>query len=120
RLPDDVRHSAPAQVVRSDAIRLLGREREADELLDGAIARTPTFAGGFLKRGQLALARYQQAGMAPESASLLSDALADLDRSVQLDPSLWPAYQLRAEARLMSGEIDRAIEDVDRAVALNA
>src|SRR5690606_9165890 len=109
----------PAQVVRSDAVRLLGREREADELLDGAIARTPTFAGGFLKRGQRALARYREAGGGAASESLLSDALADLDRSVQLDPSLWPAFQLRAEARLLAGNIEEALRDVDRAVTLN-
>jgi tetratricopeptide (TPR) repeat protein len=118
-LPADVRVSAPAQVVRSDAIRLLGRQREADEMLDAAIARTPTFAGGFLKRGQLAMTRYREAGGGAGASSLLSDAMADLDRSVELDPSLWPAFQLRAEARLMAGEIDHAIRDVDRAVALN-
>jgi tetratricopeptide (TPR) repeat protein len=117
RLPADLRDAAPAQVVRSDAIRLLGREQEADERLNDAIARTPTFAGGFLKRGQIALNRYRQDNGA--GAALIEDALADLNKSLELDPSLWPAYQIRAEARLLAGNLDGAVRDADRAIAIN-
>src|SRR5690606_13858879 len=38
-LPAELRESAPAWVIRSDALRLLDRQREADEMLDDAIAR---------------------------------------------------------------------------------
>src|SRR5690606_6183100 len=109
-LPPDQREAAPARVVRSDAVRLLGRQREADEMLDDAIARAPNFAGGFLKRGQIALHRYNQGG--EDAGTLLEDALADLTRAIELDPGLWPAYQIRAEARLRAGNVDDAVRDV--------
>ncbi|MFG0283263.1 MAG: tetratricopeptide repeat protein, partial [Phycisphaerales bacterium JB039] len=121
-LPDRLRASPGAEILRSEAMRAMGRTADADRMLDDAIARAPDYPAGFYKRAELALAAVRQDDGAMSGATrtaMLNDAIADLTRSIELSPAFWPALQLRADAHLMAGRLDDAVRDVDRAVAVN-
>lgn len=123
-LPERLGEDPAAAVLRADALRAMGRVQEADRALNEAIAMDPDFPRGFLKRAQVALEKHRAAGeggAVSETASraLLEDAIADLNKALELDPALWPALQLRAEAHLRAGRTDDAVADVERAISIN-
>lgn len=123
-LPERLQEDPAAAVLRADALRATGRAQEADRALNEAIAMDPDFPRGFLKRAQVSLEKHRAAGedgSLSETAGrgMLEDAIADLNKALELDPALWPALQLRAEAHLRAGRIDDAVADVERAISIN-
>lgn len=50
----------------------------------------------------------------------LDGAMADLDRSLKIDPNHAPALQARGSARRRKGDLDGALADYDRAIELDA
>src|SRR6185369_4087902 len=111
RAPDDTADRKAMQVRAN-----LGSAKLADDDVDGAladlraaVAGRPLFYNGWLALGRGLL---QQASPAA--------AISALDRAVALLPSRSDAYVLRGRARQELGRHDEAVEDLTRAIELEA
>lgn len=78
-------------------------------MLDQAVRAFNNDPAVFLKRAQLLV--NEETG--------LRDAMADLDKAIQLDPGMWQAYRLRAMLRVQQNKIDDALADLGVAIKLN-
>ncbi|MFG0244134.1 MAG: tetratricopeptide repeat protein [Phycisphaerales bacterium JB054] len=86
-----------------------GDDRQARALLDTAVSRWPGDFRVWVLRAE-AEARVE---------SLIPDALADLNRAIELDPTLAEAHRRRAELLAKLGREDEAIKAWQDAVRLN-
>lgn len=75
-------------------------------------------ASGLIKRPDLATS-YNNRGGAYLNKGQTSQAIADLDLAIQLDPSFDGAYFNRGSAYAALGQHDRAIADFDQSLRLN-
>lgn len=82
--------------------------RAQKDTLDRAVARFPTDAMVFLKRGQSLMGD-------PKSAR---DAISDFNKALQLNPNLWQAHRMRGAANITLNQVDEAIKDLRAAVKL--
>jgi len=82
--------------------------RGQKDILDLAVARFPTDAMVFLKRGQSLMGDSKSA----------RDAISDFNRAIQLNPNLWQAHRMRGAANITINEVDEAIKDLRSAVKL--
>ncbi len=93
---------------RAEARSGLGRDEEALEDLDSAIAIKPDWIKALSQRGYtlLGLKEYDR-------------AIADYSRAIAIDPKYAAAYYNRGIAYLNKGDNDRAIEDYTQALEIN-
>ena len=101
--------SAPdrAQDEAALAVKLLGigTYDQAMRHFDRAIQIWPDDADAYLNRG-----------IAEHGASHRAEALADLDRALDLDPSLTRAYNARGQIYLENGDVQRTIRDCSKSI----
>ncbi len=96
-------------LLRSEVLLGRGQASQARELLERAVSRWPDEAMIYLKRAQaLAL-----------EPTLLRDALADLDRALQLRPDFWQALRVRAQVLMQMDRTDDALRDLRSAIRVN-
>jgi tetratricopeptide (TPR) repeat protein len=102
--------NSPLRQWRARLKGAIGEYKEALE--DLAIARTldPHDAETY---GWMAYIRCRSGEVASEDPSGMTAALADIDRSLQLDGESIVAHLARAEISLLSSRYDKAIEDCD-------
>lgn len=88
-----------------------GREdnARAQELLDNAVSAFPNDPLVYIKRAELMVG----------DASLRDDMLSDLNRALELDPSNWRAYRVRAAGYFALGQREEALNDLKETVRLN-
>lgn len=96
-------------MLRADAAQEAGDMRRCRELLDKAVALAPDDPLVYVRRAQ---ARSME-------SSLETQALADLDRALQLRPSFWQAMQVRSTIYAKQGRMDEALSELASAVAVN-
>ena len=72
--------------------------------------------------GGVRVDRYQNlpAAARPAQAALLTDAITDLDRAIEIHPTYRNAFLIRGNAKLLQENYDAAIADYDAALALDA
>lgn len=99
------------QVVLLRSEVLLGRDQasQARQLLERAVSRWPDEPMIYLKRAQ---------ALALEPA-LRRDALADLDRALQLRPDFWQAMRVRAQLLMQLDRVDDALRDLRESIRVN-
>jgi len=85
---------------------------------DAIMACTNLIEGGKLDMRQQAIA-YTKRGVAFRIRGGLQRALADLNRAIELDPSLAPIYANRGLVYMYMGEPDPALADFNRALELD-
>lgn len=93
------------KLLRADIAAGTGDPATAGSLLNEAITEAPDSTIALLKRAQFR-----------QSQDEIDDALADLDRVLELDPLSVPALRLRATIRYAQGDAREAIEDLLAAV----
>lgn len=88
-----------------------GREdnARAQELLDNAVSAFPNDPLVYIKRAELMVG----------DESLRDDMLSDLNRALELDPSNWRAYRVRAAGYFALGQREEALNDLKETVRLN-
>ncbi len=96
-------------LLAADTARGLKDEKKAQELLDRAKTSFPSDARVWVKSAQSNMQR-------PE---LASDAEADLNRAIQLEPRNPQLYEIRGGYYLSNGKSNEGIADLQRAVSLN-
>ena len=88
---------------------------------DRAVEFAPADAQVFLSRG---LTRYDRAALedraAPETKALLSSAEADFTRAIENEPRSARALDMRGLVRTMSGDLDGAVADFTRELAIDS
>lgn len=104
--------SAPdrAQEEAALAVKLLG-VGTYDQVMrhfDRAIRIWPDYADAYLNRG-----------LAEHSASHRAEALADLNKALDLDPSLTRAYNARGQIYLENGDVQKTIQDCSKSIQVN-
>jgi tetratricopeptide (TPR) repeat protein len=72
---------------------------------DRAIRIWPDYAEAYLNRG-----------LAEHGASHRTEALADLDRALDLDPRLTQAYNARGQIYLENGDVQKTIRDCSKSI----
>ncbi|MCW5776308.1 MAG: tetratricopeptide repeat protein [Phycisphaeraceae bacterium] len=98
-----------AALLRAEAFIGRGQAAQARQLLERAVSRWPDDPMVYLKRAQaLAL-----------EPTLRRDAIADLDRALQLRPDFWQGLRVRAQILMEMGMSDEALRDLRAAVRLN-
>ena len=96
-------------LLRSEILLGRGQASQARQLLEQAVSRWPDEPMVYLKRAQ-ALA------LEPE---LRRDAIADLDRALQLRPDFWQALRVRAQLLMQMDRIDDALRDLRASIRAN-
>ncbi|MDX2147839.1 MAG: tetratricopeptide repeat protein [Planctomycetota bacterium] len=69
--------------------------------------------------GRQAMVWLKSAQLQVDRPELRTDVLADLERAIQLEPTLWQAFRMRALMHAEVGRIDEAIEDLRSCLRLN-
>ena len=89
------------------AVKLLGigTYDQAMRHFDRAIRIWPDYAEAYLNRG-----------LAEHGASHRLEALADLDRALDLDPRLTQAYNARGQIYLENGDVQKTIRDCSKSI----
>ena len=104
--------SAPdrAQEEAALAVKLLGvgTYDQAMRHFDRAIQIWPDYADAYLNRG-----------LAEHGASHRAEALADLGRALDLDPSLTRAYNARCQIYLETGDVQETIRDCSKSIQMS-
>ncbi|QYK47215.1 MAG: tetratricopeptide repeat protein [Phycisphaeraceae bacterium] len=106
---DRVENDPVVLMLRADIAKGRGDMRRCREILDRAVAVAPEDALVYVERAQ---ARAQD-------PLLVGQAMQDLDRALQLRPSLWQALRIRAAIRAQQGDIEGALADLRSAVTAN-
>lgn len=106
---DRAENDAVLLMLRADAARGKGDARKCRDLLDRAVTASPDDPLVYVERAQARA----------DDPLLLSQAMQDLDRALQLRPSLWQALRLRASLHAKAGHMDDAIADLRQAVTAN-
>ncbi len=98
------------------------------QLLDNAVQQFPNEALPFVKRAQslistdateLAELKTTNPTKYEERARDLRDAAEDLTRAIELQPTLWVAYRLRAAAYGLQGDTDKSVADLRSSLMAN-
>jgi tetratricopeptide (TPR) repeat protein len=99
-----------AQEEAALAVKLLGvgTYDQAMRHFDRAIRIWPDYADAYLNRG-----------LAEHGASHRREALADLDRALDLDASLTQAYNERGQIYLEDGDLQKSIRDCSKSIQVN-
>ena len=92
--------------------------QDAVESYDLAVQTDPMNLQALLKRSQAQI-RLASTGYDANAALNLEQAVKSLDRVIDADDSLADAYMERARANLLKQELDKAIDDADKAYLLN-
>jgi tetratricopeptide (TPR) repeat protein len=108
-LGDAAGSSLALTVLRAHAAERSGDARKARELLNRAVEQFPDDPLPFFRRALLLA----------QDPAFQSDAVADLDRAVQLRPSYWEALQTRAAINMERGRTLEALNDLRVAVETN-
>lgn len=82
-----------------------GRENEALQLLDEAIAKFERHAQAFERRGEIHL-----------RLNHIDQAITDFTRSIEASAYQWEAYLGRARAYMLCDQLDAAISDLENAI----
>ena len=106
---NDAENNVTAVLIRGRAAAAEGRERDARALFDRAVELRPNDPLPFLQR----------ASYSAQFPDQFNDALADLDRAIQLAPDSMTARQLKAEMLASRGRLSEAIAEVRRAAEAN-
>ncbi len=96
-------------LLRAEVMLERGQAAQARQVLERAVSRWPDEAMIYLKRAQ---------ALAIEPA-LQRDALADLDRALQLRPDFWQAMRVRAQLLMQQDRTDEALRDLRDAIRVN-
>jgi tetratricopeptide (TPR) repeat protein len=97
---------ADAYYLMGEAYRLMGKTSEAESAYQQALDRNPIMAAAYLGLGQIQIQR---------NPSLLPDSI---DMAINYDPTLFPAYLIKAEILSKNQDWDRLHETAQS--ALNA
>lgn len=107
--------------IKAQGYNRSGREKMQKGDLDGAIKDfteaiylIPKEIGGALA------GLYLNRSLALEKKGDLEAALADINKSIKIQPNNQYAYQNRAELRRKKGDLDGAIEDYSKVIKLNS
>lgn len=96
-------------MLRADIAKGQGDMRRCREILDRAVVVAPDDPLVYVERAQ----------SRSQDPLLVGQAMQDLDRALQLRPSLWQALRLRAAIRAQQGDIEGALADLRSAVTAN-
>jgi Tfp pilus assembly protein PilF len=107
-------------------------QRARRQLLDRAVAQFPSEPMVFVKRGQsrvptdIAELERLRKSQAPQDVAKvqeitadIQEAVKDFDRALQLQPELWSALRLRANAYDLLGQSENSINDIRAALLAN-
>jgi Tfp pilus assembly protein PilF len=121
-----------ALLLAADSKAGQGDQRARRQLLDRAVAQFPSEPMVFVKRGQsrvpedIAELERLRKSQAPQDAAKLQEvtqdiqeAKKDFDRALQLQPDLWAALRLRANAYDLLGDTEASINDIRAALLAN-
>ncbi|MGP1271810.1 MAG: tetratricopeptide repeat protein [Phycisphaerales bacterium] len=95
------------RLLRASIAEGRGEVAEARRLIDAAIAAYPDAATAYMRRATSLL----------RDPALVRDAIEDLTRAIELDPSNITAYRLRSAAYAREGRTNESVRDVLAAVA---
>ncbi|GJQ29162.1 MAG: hypothetical protein HBSAPP03_10460 [Phycisphaerae bacterium] len=98
-----------SMLLEADLREAQGREAEQRQILERVVAKFPGEAAPYLKRGQ-ALMKNEATRRAAE---------ADFSKAIQVQPSMWQAYRLRAALRGQMKDPEGALVDLQEALRLN-
>ncbi|GAB5496883.1 MAG: hypothetical protein Phyf2KO_19630 [Phycisphaerales bacterium] len=101
-LDEEQLNSLSIMLMRSDVARLQGKDNEATQLIDQAIADYPDDPLGYMKR----------AARLMSNNATLPDAADDLSRAIELNPSNSDAYRLRSMVYSELGQVSNAAADI--------
>ncbi len=90
---------------QADLLSMLGRHKEALEACDRAIAMDRNNPEYHLKKGCYHKTLNQNI-----------DALKEFNEAIKLDPEFWRAYWLKSKLIFEINEVDKAIEEIDKAI----
>lgn len=100
------------------AYRAVGRLDESEQALDEALAIQPQFIHAHFGKAMNLRTSAQTISRQLVVDNILSEALAELDRTLELNASYAPAYALRGEILAMQGKQDEAAVAYERAYRL--
>jgi tetratricopeptide (TPR) repeat protein len=86
-----------------------GDDARAQQLLNNAVAAFPNNPSVYIRRAELMIG----------DDTLRSDMLSDLNRAMELNPSSWRAYSVRAEGYFALGQREEALQDLIQTIRLN-
>lgn len=118
KFDDAEKELAPLLTADPDAVTMVmaadikggkGEPLAQRDLLDRAVARYPADAAVFIKRGQFLM----------RETKTMQNAIADLNKAIQLQPDRAQGYRLRAGAHLALGNTDEAFKDLRSALRIN-
>ncbi|MEM9165729.1 MAG: tetratricopeptide repeat protein [Planctomycetota bacterium] len=107
QLDAETRDQLVIRLLRSEVAQGLGNTAEARRIIDEAIAAFPDAPMPYVQR----------ATMLARDRTFLEDALEDLGRAIELDPTNLTAYRLRSSMLADMGRMDDAAQDVITAIA---
>jgi len=99
---------AQAEIALAEKLLGAGTYDQAMRHFDRAIQIWPDYADACLNRG-----------LAEHGASHRAEALADLDKALDLDPRLTQAYNERGQIYLENGDAQRTIQDCSKSIQMN-
>lgn len=106
---DRIQNDPIILMLRADIAKGQGDLRRCREILDRAVVVAPDDPLVYVERAQ----------SRSQDPLLVGQALQDLDRALQLRPSMWQALRLRAAIRAQQGDIEGALSDLRSAVTSN-
>lgn len=99
---DEVKQSLPIMLMRADIAALRGNKNESSSLIDRAIQDYPDDPLAYLKRATRLMA----------DRSSMPDAIDDLSRAIELNPSNADAYRFRSLVYSELGRTEDAAKDI--------
>lgn len=96
-------------LLRAETIRAQGKNAEAVAALNKVVLDFPNEPAAYFKRAQVLL--FTPGGQA--------DAMADLEKTLEIDPGFWQALSLRATLARNNKEADKFLADAKESLRLN-
>jgi tetratricopeptide (TPR) repeat protein len=109
QLPSGTDADAVTMLLAADVKAGMKDFKGQKDILDRAVAKFPSDAMVFLKRGQSMLGDSKTA----------RDAISDFNKALQLNPTLWQALRMRGAANITLNNVEEAIKDLRAAVKLS-
>jgi tetratricopeptide (TPR) repeat protein len=109
---------AVTMLLAAEVKKAQGDTKSQRNLLDRAVQRFPSDATVFMKRGQSVL---ETADSLPEAdrTAVVRDAIADLTKAIQLNPTMAQALRMRALAHDKLKDTNKAMADLRAALDVN-